>query len=180
MMRSDFWSLLIVAGLASSATLGVQELTRTVVVNLKDPHPIEGDVNVSSPIPHSETASMIDVVVAPSSRDQTGLWTDVGSLDMTGFTSVVLSLQGQFRGSTSGSGTVAVVLVPDEENVLRALEEGEVHLELEVTAEPAPPGALYFSGSSGDLPVGFSGYRVFLYNTTERSASVDVYAYLAN
>jgi hypothetical protein len=180
MMRYELLSFGTVAVLASITTLGVQELTRTVVVNLKDPHPVEGEVSIDSPIPHSDTASVIDVVVAPASRDQTGLWTDVGSLDTTGFTSVVLSLHGQFRGSTSGSGAVALVLVPDAENVIRALDEGEVHLELEVTADPARPGALYFSGTSDALPVGFSGYRMFLYNTTERSASVDVYAYLTN
>ncbi len=179
-MRYEFLSFVTVGLLAAVTTLGVQELTRTFVVNLKDPHPIEGEVNIASPIPHSETASMIDVVVAPATREQTGLWTDVGPLETTGFTSVVLSLHGQFRGSTSGGGAVTLVLVPDEENILRALAEGEAHLELEAVADPAPATALYFSGTSGELPIGFSAYRMFLYNTTERSASVDVYAYLAN
>lgn len=179
-MSQNILSLVAVGVVASVTTLGVQELTRTFVVNLKDPHPIEGDVNVPAPIPHSDTESMIDVVVAPATRAQTGLWTDVGALETDGFTSVVLSLHGQLRGSTGGGGTVALVLVPDEENVLRAFSEGEVHLELEATAEPAPTNALYFSGRSDALPIGFPSYRIFLYNTTERSASVNVFVYLAN
>ena len=179
-MREGILSLVAVGVLASVTTLGVQELTRTIVVNLKDPHPIEGEVSVPTPIPHSDMASMIDVVVAPATRQETGLWTDVGSIETAGFTSVVLSLHGQLRGSTSGAGSVSLVLVPDEENVLRAFAEGEVHLELEATADPVPPTTLYFSGQSDALPIGFPSYRVFLYNTTERSASVDVYAYLAN
>jgi hypothetical protein len=109
-MRSEAFSLIIVGVLASLTTLGVQELTQTFVVNLKDPHPIEGEVRVSAPIPHSETASMIDVIVAPATRDEPGLWTDVGPLETGGFTSVVLSLHGQLRGSTNGDG--AVTLVP--------------------------------------------------------------------
>ena len=179
-MRHEILSLVAVGVLASVTTLGVQELTQTFVVNLKDPHPIEGDVNVVSPIPHSDMASMVDVVVAPATREQTGLWTDVGPLETAGFTSVVLSLHGQLRGSTDGSGIVSLVLVPDEENILRAFAESEVHLELEATADPVPTTALYFSGTSGDLPIGFPSYRVFLYNTTERSASVNVFVYLAN
>ena len=158
-MRHEIVSLVFVGLVASVTTLGVQELTQTVVVNLKDPHPIEGDINIPSPIPHSDMASMIDVVVAPATRDETGLWTDVGSIETEGFTSVVLSLHGQLRGSTGGFGTVALVLVPEEENVLRAFAEGEVHLELEATAEP-PPNALYFSGASEALPIGFPSYRV--------------------
>lgn len=178
-MSQNIQSLVAVGVVASVTTLGVQELTRTFVVNLKDPHPIEGDVSVATPIPHSDTASMIDVVVAPATRDQTNLWTDAGFVETDGFTSVVLGLHGQLRGSTAGGGVVALVLVPDEENIQRAFEEGEVHLELEATAEPTP-NALYFSGSSDVLPLGFPSYRVLLYNTTERSASVNVFVYLGN
>lgn len=172
-------SLLVVALAASVTTLGVQELTQTVVVNLKDPHPIEGRVVVPAPIPHSEMASWTDAIVAPASREETGLWTDLGAVETSGFTSLLLSLHGQLRGSTSGGGVVAVVLVPNEENILRALAEGEVHLELEALADPLPADALYFSGASERLPIGFPSYRVFLYNTTERSASVDAYVYLS-
>ncbi len=171
--------LSIVGGcLAFAAGFGVQELTRTIVVNLENPHPIVGDVAVPTPIPHSDMAAMVDVVVAPAGRTQTSLWTEVGSITTEGFTSAVLSLHGQLRGSTGGGGSVAVVLVPEEENILRALIEGEVHLELEAIANPVPEDAMYFSGSRAGLPIAFPEYRVFLYNTTDRSASVDVYAYL--
>ena len=170
--------LSIVGGLAFAAGFGVQELTRTVVVNLENPHPIVGNVAVPAPIPHSDMAAMVDVVVAPAGRTQTSLWTEVGSITTEGFTSAVLSLHGQLRGSTGGGGVVAVVLVPEEENILRALAEGEVHLELEATADPVQGDTMYFSGSRAALPIAFPEYRVFLYNTTDRSASVDVYAYL--
>lgn len=177
-MRSGLVSLAAVAVSASLTTLAVQEITQTVVVNLENPHPIKGSVVVSRPIPHSDMVSMVDVVVAPASREETSLWTEVGSVTTEGFSSLVLSLHGQLRGSASGAGVVGLVLVPEQENILRALAEREVHLELEAVADPVPGDGLYFSGARAGLPIAFPRYRAFLYNTTDRSASVDVYAYL--
>lgn len=180
MRREHLLSLVAVAGLASAATFGAQELTRTFVVNLKDPHPIQGSVEVPSPIPHARLESMLDVVVGPSSRGEPSLWAEAGMLDTSGFTSVVLSLHGQLRGTPGGPGVVGLILVPDEETIQRALAEGEVHLPLEAVADPVPTGGLYFSGTRAALPVAFPSYRVFVYNTTDRSASVNVFAYLVN
>jgi hypothetical protein len=172
--------LLSLAGGAAfiGVALGVQEITRTFVVNLKDPHPIEGSVQVPQPIPHSEVASLLDVVVAPAPRSDPPLWTDAGSLETDGFITVVLSFHGQFRGNPGAPGSVGLVLVPDEENILRSFAEGEIHLALEAVAENIPDGRLYFSASQAGLSVAFPRYRVFLYNTTDRSASVNIFAYL--
>lgn len=179
-MREAVLTLAAVAGLGSAGFVGYQELTRTFVVNLKDPHPIEGKVNVETPIPHSATQSLFDVVVAPAPRDEPSLWTEAGTLETDGFTSVVLSLLGQFRGNPSGPGSIGIVLVPEDENVLRALGEGEVHLALEAVAETVPDRRLYFSGSRANLSIGFPRYRVFLFNTTDRSAAVNIFAYLTH
>jgi hypothetical protein len=180
MKRETVWSLLTVGALASVTTLGVQELTRTFVINLKDPHPIVGTVEVPEPIPHSRMHRMTDMIVSPASRTETNLWTEVGLVETDGFTSVVLSLQGELRGSPSGEGVVALVLLPEEESVQRSFAEGEVHLELEAVADPVPGEGLYFSGSSPSLAIAFPRYRAYLYNTTNRSAAVNVYAYLTN
>lgn len=176
----------VVSSLAAFVTLllagvfGVQELTRTFVVNLKDPHPIEGTVTVGQPIPHSVMRSVMDVVVAPAPRSDPALWTEAGNIDTDGFSSVVLSFQGQFRGNPGGAGAVGAVLVPEEEDVLRAFSEGEVHLALEAVTEGVPDGRAYFSGTRAGLAVAFPRYRVYLYNTTDRSASVNLFAYLTN
>jgi hypothetical protein len=180
MTRDILLSLAALVGLGSAGFVGYQELSRTFVVNLKDPHPIEGNVGVETPIPHSATRSLLEVVVAPAARDEPSLWTEAGILETDGFTSVVLSLHGQFRGNPSGPGAVGLVLIPEEENVLRALGEGEVHLALDAVAEPVPDGRLYFSGSRAGLAIGFPRYRVFLFNTTDRSAAVNVFAYLTH
>jgi hypothetical protein len=180
MPREVVLSVAALAGLGLAGVIGYQELTRTFVVNLKDPHPIEGTVSVPAPIPHSMTRTLLDVVVAPASREEPSLWTEAGILETDGFTSVVLSLHGQFRGNPSGPGAVGLVLIPEEENVLRALGEGEVHLALDAVAEPVPDGRLYFSGSRAGLAIAFPRYRVFLYNTTDRSAAVNIFAYLTH
>ena len=99
-------------------------------------------------------------------------------MDSDGFSAVTLSLHGQVRGG-SQPGVVGVVLVPEESAVLTAFREGELHLGLEASAEVIPS-ALYLSGSSSTLALGFPRYQVFLYNTTDGTAVVDVFAYLTN
>ena len=180
-MRFDaVFSLSALAAVASAGFAGYQVADRVFVVNLKDPHPIVGTVEVPAPIPHSSVQSLFDVVVAPAARSEPSLWTEAGMIETDGFTSVVLSLHGQFRGNPSGPGAVGLVLIPEEENVLRALGEGEVHLALDAVAEPVPDGRQYFSGSRAGLAIGFPRYRVFLFNTTDRSAAVNIFAYLTH
>lgn len=180
-MRFDVANSVAAFGaLLLAGVVGVQELTRTYVVNLKDPHPVEGTVTVGQPIPHSVMRSLMGLVVAPAPASDPALWTEAGEIVTDGFSSVVLSFQGQFRGTPAGPGTVAVVLVPEEEDILRAFAEGEVHLSLDALAEGVPDGRAYFSGSRSGLAVAFPRYRVYLYNTTDRSASVNLFAYLTN
>jgi hypothetical protein len=180
-MRTDFlFSLGAIAALAFAGVAGLQELTRSFVVNLKDPHPVEGAVEVVEPIPHTTLQSISEVIVSPAPRSEPSLWTEAGVLETDGFTTAVVSFHGQFRGSPSAPGAFGAVLVPEEENVLRAFAEGEAHLVLEAVADPVPNGRLYFSASRGGLAIAFPRYRVFLYNTTDRSASVNVFAYLTH
>lgn len=189
-MRSEpgvgrFPVLAIIVATAVVATLSmgaaaVQKIAQTFVVNLETPHPVEGSVVVPEPVPHSDFVSVHDVVAAPAPPTDPSLWTEAGSIETKGFTSAVLSVHGQLRGNPGTAGAVVAVLVPDEENILRALSEGEVHLSLEAAADPVPSGGLYFSGARGGLAVGFPRYRLFVYNTTDRSASVNVFVYVTN
>jgi hypothetical protein len=169
---------LLLATLAFSAG-GVQE-SRSYVVNLETPHPIEGEVGIVGPITHSRVERISGVVVAPVGRGATSLWAEAGRLQTDGFTSVTLSLHGLSGGTDRRAGSVGVVLVPAEARILRAFQENELHLALEATAEVSAADLRFFSGSSPSLPLGFPTYRVFVYNTTEQSVTVDIYAYLTN
>jgi hypothetical protein len=169
---------LLFATLAFTAG-GVQE-SRSYVVNLRTPHPIEGEVGVVGPITHSKVVRMNSVVVAPVGRQATSLWAEAGRLDTDGFTSVTLSLHGLSGGTDRRAGVVGVVLVPDEARVLRSFQENELHLALEAAADVVAGDLRYFSGSSESLSLGFPKYRVFVYNTTPQSVTVDIFAYLTN
>ena len=158
---------------------GVQE-SRTYVVNLETPHPIKGEVGVVGPITHSKIVRMNSVVVPPVGRQETSLWAAAGRIETDGFTSVTVSMHGLSGGTDRRAGTVGVVLVPEEARVLRSFQENELHLALEATADVITGDLRYFSGSSAPLPLGFPGYRVFVYNTTAQSVTVDIYAYLTN
>ncbi len=185
--RAMSGAVLLVLGallLARISTVGAEaqtggDVSRSLVVNLESPHPIRGVVTVNMPIPHSAMARVENLVVGPASRDETNLWVDAGRLETDGFTDVVLSVHGTLKGNPSVPGALGVVLIPEEEAILRAFAEGEVHLPLQTEAGLAG-GAFYFSGSSPSLPIGFPSYRLYLYNTTDRSASADVFAYLTH
>lgn len=165
--------------IASTSPVGAQELMKAFVVNLETPHPVTGTVSVSGTIQHASVVRVNDVVVATARRQEPPQWVEVGTVDTEGFTSVVLSLQGQMKGSITRSGSVGAILIPDEQPILQALTEGVVQLPLEVTAEVSPSSE-FFSGSQASLPVAFPRYRVFFYNTAGQSVSANLYLYLTN
>ena len=169
---------LLLAALAF--TSGAAQESRAYVVNLRTPHPIEGEVGIVGPITHSKVERIAGVVVAPVGKQATSLWAEAGRLETNGFTSVTQSVHGLSGGTDRRAGSVGVVLVPNEARILRAFQENELHLALEATAEVSAADLRYFSGSSAKMPLGFPSYRVFVYNTTAQSVTVDIYAYLNN
>ena len=156
-----------------------EDLAKTIVVNLQTPHPIKGQVAVEGPVTHSQTIRLEDLVVSPALRSEPTRWTEAGHIRTAGFTSMVLSLHGQVKDTVFRQGDIAVVLLPDEDPILQAFTEGEIHLPLELEATTDMQ-ATYFSATQPALPIAFPAYRVFLYNTTDRSAAVNLAAYLVN
>jgi hypothetical protein len=185
MSKKTFAALVFVSlgvvtyALASTSVVGAQELMRALVVNLETPHPVTGTISVSGTIQHANVVRINNVVVATARRQEPAQWVDVGTVDAEGFTSVVLSLQGQMKGSITHRGSVGAILIPDEAPILQALTEGVVQLPLEVTTE-VTPSSEFFSGSQAPLPVAFPRYRVFFYNTAGQSVSANLYLYLTN
>lgn len=156
-------------------------LSRVFVTNFQDPQRISGSVEVQKVIPHAELVRRTDLVVSPAQRYETTQLTDAGVIDTAGFTFLVLSLEGQVKGRPFQNGTVGAILLPDEEPVIRAFqEEGQLHLTLEAGAPVAAHQSAYFSASESSLPIAFPRYRVLLYNSTDKTASVNLYAYLTN
>ena len=94
---------------------------------------------------------------------------------MSGFTYLALSVQGYVKGRIAQPGVIGVILIPEEEPVLQALSEGQIHLPLEVTADVGPAATSYFSASAPRLPIAFPRYRIWLYNSTQETASANVF-----
>lgn len=170
---------LLLYAIASTSAVVAQELMQALVVNLETPHPVTGTVSVAGTIQHANVVRINDVVVATARRQEPPQWVEVGTVDTEGFTSVVLSLQGQMKGSITRSGSIGAILIPDEAPILQALTEGVIQLPLEVIADVAPS-TDFFSGSQTPLPVAFPRYRVFFYNTAGQSVSANLYLYLTN
>lgn len=166
------WPALTPAALA-------EEVREVVVRNFPEIQEVEGEVAVTRPVPHAQLIRLEDQVVSSTSLAEAIRGRPAAVVETAGFTSAVLSLQGDVRGSLGREGTVGAVLVPDEEPILRALSEtGDVLLPLEIEAE-VPRDAAYWS-AQGEVTVGFPRYRVFLYSTVEKPVGVSLYVYLTH
>lgn len=166
---------------APAPTSSAAEPERVIVTNFPEIQAIEGSVSVREPIPQSELVRRLDVIVPTVARAETTQLTDAGTLSAEGFTHVVIGLRGEVQGNLGRDGVVGVVLVPEEEPVLRALrEEGRFDFAREVRAEVIRTERGFFASQQTRFLLGFPRYRIFLWNTADRSVSADVYLYLTN
>lgn len=134
-------------------------------------------VVVNEPVPQTRLETR-KAQAAPADLSDAAHLTEAGSLQTAGFTHVTLSVVGNLQGSAQ-AGVVGVVLVPDVPEVAAALRNGVVQLGLRTEAAVSPAQGGLFSSESVTLRLGFPRYRVFLYNSTSKTAEATVYAYLS-
>lgn len=163
-----------------AASVGVsREIQRVLVTNFPEVFRVEGEVTVRGPLQQTRAVAFRDVLVPPVSRADTTRLVQAGTLEADGFAWVVLGLAGQVKGEASRPGELGVVLVPDEDVADRALDEqGLLVFPLEAASQPVSGRPPYFAAAPVRLAVGFPRYRVMVYNNTDKSASVNVFAYL--
>jgi len=166
------------AGSANPEAPGGQE-TQVFVLNFPATQKIEGVVGVAGTIAHARLVRIPHLVVPPVERGQTSDLIDAGKVETAGFTGAVLSLQGELRGTLSRPGAVGAILVPDDEDVVAMFDKGKIHFPLEVGSAITGKEVTTFTAESRSV-VGFPGYRVFLYNETDRVVDVDLFVYLTN
>jgi hypothetical protein len=158
-----------------------QGVEQVLVTNFPDPQKVEGEVTIRGPIRQAAQAVLKDVVVPPVNPKDTQRMIVAGTITADGFSQVVLSLAGQIKGEVLRPGTVGAILLPEEDAILRAFDEkGDTMFPLEVTASCVPGGSPYFASNQPWFRVGFPRYRVLLYNTTAKTVSVNLYAYLTS
>ena len=184
-MNKSKWALMLVMG-----TMGLlivlmipgQESGESVSIdNWPLTYNVQGGVKANGFIKHAQLEKREGIIVTTSRRTELAELVSAGTLDCDGFTSVALSFQGEVKSESPDVGTVGVLLVPDEEPVLRALRDGrQVELALETSTQILKGASPYFDGGSVTLPLAFPRYRVFLYNTMTRGVEANVYMYMTN
>jgi hypothetical protein len=170
---------LTLAALAGSDRPVVADSPEAVTVtNFPEVQKISGRVVVSEPIPQTRFETK-KALVSPAPLSDTNHLTDAGTIDVSGFTHVTLSLSGILQGSAQG-GAVGVVLFPDHPEVSNGLRTyGVLQFGLRAEAAVNPSQAGLFSSEPATFRLGFPRYRVLLYNATQKAAEATVYTYLS-
>ncbi len=158
-----------------------QQILEVVVNNFPEVQTVSGSVAIPEPIPHSAMFRQLEVVVPAIPRNETTNLIEADELlNADGFTHVVLSLQGTVKGTLGRAGQVGAVLLPAEEAVDRAFnDEGAMQLPLEVFAVLSRKEVVTFSAQER-LQIGFPSYKIYFYNSTDKAAEVNLYAYLTH
>jgi len=158
-----------------------QELQSVFVTNFPKVFDIKGTVSVDGPVKQAKMAALREVVVPPVNPKDTVRLIQGGVVESDGFTAMVLSLQGQIKGEVYRAGTVGVYLLPDEEPIVHAFEEkGLMQFATEVNAAGVSAAAPYFASNSSRTQVAFPRYRTYFYNTSDKTVTVNLFAYLTN
>lgn len=183
MRKRSTWIMTVALGVLAVALLPLgwaasQELVQVVVGNFPETQEVTGAVSIKGGIPQATMIRREGETVAPVGRHETTSLVSAGTIATEGYVGAVISLQGDVRGRIVEAATVGVLLVPDEGPVMRVFrEEGSILLPLEVSADLKPGDSLPFAAQQR-VPIGFPRYRVYFYNTSQKSVEANLYVYL--
>jgi hypothetical protein len=158
-----------------------QEIQQVFVTNFPDVFSVRGKLTVEGAVHLAETRSFEDILVPPVRPTETTRLIEAGTLETEGFPGVVLSLHGITRGDVKRAGAVGAILIPDEQRIQDGFHElGLMPFSLETSAAGVSAETPYFASSQPRFDVAFPRYKVLLYNTTDKTVTVNLYAYLTN
>ena len=174
-------TLVLAFVLAPAGRVLADGIQQVFVTNFPDRYDVQGTVSVKGPIRTGVLAAKRDLIVSPVSPKDTMRLIDGGTIECDGFANMVLSMTGQIKGEVYRAGTVGAMLIPDEEPIVRAFEEkSQAQFMLEITAASVSGASPYFFSNQPRFQIGFPRYRVYLYNTADKTVTVNLYAYLTN
>jgi hypothetical protein len=151
------------------------------VVNLPEVQRIEGEVTFEGPIRSGSQQVFTDIVVSPVRRQNTGRLINAGDVSTDGYGYLVVSLAAEVKGTVTRDGTLGVILVPDEDDVDRALRDDGVFLfPIEVKTEMTTGTTGWVTAPQKKFEVAFPSYTVYIYNSSDKSVSANLYVYLSN
>jgi hypothetical protein len=167
--------------LSPAGTAVSQEVQTVFVSNFPKVWKVTGEVSIDGPVSHGRFVPLRDVTVPPVSPKETIRLIQGGIVDADGFTSMVLGLQGQIKGEVYRPGTVGVFLLPDDEAIVKVFEEkGLMQFSSEVNAPGVSGASPYFTSTASRIQVAFPRYRTYFYNTSDKTVTVNLFAYLTN
>lgn len=151
------------------------------VENFPDTQQVKGSVSIEGTTSHSKYIKNEGILVPPSSRNELSELTFAGIVETDGFTSISANVQGEIKSDSFSSGTIGVLLIPDEKPLLRSFREAKripFPIETAVAIKGGDP--TFFNAEQTQQRVTFPRYRMFLYNTINKSVETNVYLYLSN
>ena len=185
-MRRATWIATIgLAGAALALLLPVgqaisSDILQVYITNWPTTQTVKGEMVVTAPVPLATEVSFLEIIVPPVPRKETTRLIEAGTLVTEGFPSIVLSLHGEVRGQVQKPGSVGVILLPDEKSIQDAFDDqGAIHFALETEAPGINSRTPYFASKQPRYTVAFSSYKILLYNTTDKTVSANLYAYLS-
>lgn len=184
-LRAAGWVLAAVAlvmVLPAAGAAASREILEVLVTNWPETWKVVGTVAVTGgPIRQAELIAKRDILVPPVSPKDTARLISAGVLVTDGYPQLVLSLTGQTKGQIGRTGAVGAILVPDEDPMIEALDEGGVILfPIQVAASGVSSASPYFASDQPRFATAFPRYRVLLYNTTDKTVTVQLYAWLTS
>ena len=157
------------------------EIQKVFVTNFPSVQRVSGTVSVEGTIRHAVARQFKEIVVPPVQPSEVSRLIPAGILEVDGFTSVVLAMNGQAKGKPLKPGAVGAILLPDEESVSRLFEEeGKAQFSLEIRTAAFSAASPYSASDPQRFLVAFPRYRIWLYNTSDASISTNLFAYLTN
>lgn len=148
------------------------------IANFPEIQDIRGSVTVGEPIPAAVLERFEGVTVSSVRPDETTRLVSAGTVDTVGYSTLVVSLAAEIKGTVPAPCTVGAVLIPDEGFADEALKEGHLLFPLEVEIDVPKDSPRWVSSQSLVFEVAFPRYRVLLYNTGSRTATASLYAML--
>ena len=171
--------LILIASQSDERSRG--DLKEVFVSNWPNLWNVQGEVAIKGPVRQASLVALKDIVVPPVGPKDTTRLILAGTITTDGFSHMVVSVAGELKGEHARAGTIGAFLMPQEELMKRAFDEqGQLLFAVEVKASAGSPNPAYFASEQPRSVIGFPRYAVYLYNTTDKSASVSVYAYLTN
>lgn len=148
------------------------------VNNFPDVQQIRGSVSIEGTTKYIKKEGL---VVPTSRRTEVSEMVYAGTIETDGFTSILISLQGEIRSDAFSSGTIGVLLIPDEKPILRTLRDAKrIQFPLECVVHTKSGDPVFFESEQVQRRIAFPRYQMYLYNTANKSVDANVFIYLSN